>query len=70
MKVLLVHPSCLLYFGDLFAAGAPGLGTGLNGSFETIHGVVTLEGIGPPPLLLDSLDQHFPARDLVRQRPQ
>ena len=30
--------------------------------------MVTLEGMGPPPLLLDSLDQHFPARDLVRQR--
>ena len=35
---------------------------------ETIPGVVTLEGIGPPPLLLDSLDHHPPARDLVRQR--
>ncbi|HSX79612.1 MAG TPA: cobalamin B12-binding domain-containing protein, partial [Candidatus Saccharimonadia bacterium] len=39
-----------------------------DGAVETIPGVVTLEGIGPPPLLLDSLDQHFPARDLVRQR--
>ena len=39
-----------------------------DGAVETIPGVVTLDGIGPPPLLLDSLDQHFPARDLVRQR--
>ena len=37
-----------------------------DGAVETIPGVVTLEGTGPPPLLLDSLDQHFPARDLVR----
>jgi hopanoid C-3 methylase len=41
-----------------------------DGAIGTIPGVVTLEGIGPPPLLLDSLDQHFPARDLVRQRHQ
>ena len=39
-----------------------------DGAVETIPGVVTLEGTGPPPLLLDSLDHHFPARDLVRQR--
>src|SRR5205807_10661125 len=39
-----------------------------DGAMETIPGVVTLEGTGPPPLLLDSLDQHLPARDLVRQR--
>jgi magnesium-protoporphyrin IX monomethyl ester (oxidative) cyclase len=30
--------------------------------------VVTLHGIGPPPRLLDSLDQHLPARDLTRRR--
>src|SRR5207244_6904429 len=39
-----------------------------DGAVETIPGVVTLEGTGAPPLLLDSLDQHLPARDLVRQR--
>jgi hopanoid C-3 methylase HpnR len=39
-----------------------------DGAVEMIPGVVTLESAGPPPLLLDSLDQHFPARDLVRQR--
>src|SRR5439155_14520946 len=29
-----------------------------DGAVETVPGVVTLEGTGPPPLLLDSLDQH------------
>ena len=39
-----------------------------DGPIETLPGVVTLEGMGPPPLLLDSLDHHFPARDLMRKR--
>jgi magnesium-protoporphyrin IX monomethyl ester (oxidative) cyclase len=39
-----------------------------NGPVETIPGSVTLQGIGPAPLLLERLDQHFPARDLTRKR--
>jgi hopanoid C-3 methylase HpnR len=35
---------------------------------EALPGIVTPQGVGPSPLLLDSLDQHLPARDLVRQR--
>jgi hopanoid C-3 methylase HpnR len=33
-----------------------------------LPGVVTPEGPGRPPVLLDSLDQHLPARDLARRR--
>ncbi len=39
-----------------------------NGPVETIPGSVTLQGMGPSPLLLERLDQHFPARDLTRKR--
>src|SRR5262249_16962924 len=39
-----------------------------DGPVETIPGIVTLQGMGPPPLLLEGLDQHFPARDLTRKR--
>jgi hopanoid C-3 methylase HpnR len=39
-----------------------------DGPIETLPGVVTLAGAGPPPLLLDSLEHHFPARDLLRKR--
>ena len=39
-----------------------------DGQAETLPGVVTVQGMGPPPLLMDGLDQHFPARDLTRQR--
>lgn len=39
-----------------------------DGAVETLPGVVTAQGTGPPPLLMDSLDQHFPARDLTRKR--
>ena len=39
-----------------------------DGHLETLPGVVTPAGMGPPPVLLDSLDRHFPARDLVRKR--
>jgi hopanoid C-3 methylase HpnR len=35
---------------------------------ERFPGVVTLDGMGPPPALLDSLDQYLPARDLMRKR--
>lgn len=37
-------------------------------ALETLPGVVTLHGTGPPPLLLDSIDRHLPARDLTRKR--
>jgi magnesium-protoporphyrin IX monomethyl ester (oxidative) cyclase len=39
-----------------------------GGSLEALPGVVTLNGAGPPPALLDSLDTHLPARDLARHR--
>ncbi len=35
---------------------------------ETLPGVVTRHGSGPPPTLLHSLDEHLPARDLARRR--
>ncbi|HEY8367729.1 MAG TPA: hopanoid C-3 methylase HpnR [Thermodesulfobacteriota bacterium] len=35
---------------------------------ESLPGVVTRRGAGPPPVLLDSLDRHPPARDLTRRR--
>jgi hopanoid C-3 methylase HpnR len=39
-----------------------------DGGAAALPGVVTLDGAGPPPLLLDNLDGYFPARDLVRKR--
>ena len=39
-----------------------------DGSLEKLPGVVTREGAGPNPTLLDSLDDHMPARDLTRRR--
>jgi len=39
-----------------------------DGAVETLPGIVTVRGMGPPPLLLERLDQHFPARDLTRKR--
>ena len=39
-----------------------------HGPLEALPGVVTQAGMGPPPRLLDSLDQSLPARDLVRKR--
>ena len=35
---------------------------------EALPGIVTLQGMGPAPLLLERLDQHFPARELTRKR--
>ncbi len=35
---------------------------------ESLPGVVTPRGAGPPPVLLDSLDRYPPARDLTRHR--
>lgn len=39
-----------------------------DGAVGTVPGAVTLEGSGPPPRLLDDLDQHEPARDLLAKR--
>src|SRR5499425_2539593 len=44
---------------EAFAAGA-----GLQG----IPGVVTAEGLGPPPLLLPTPEKHMPARHLTSKR--
>jgi hopanoid C-3 methylase HpnR len=35
---------------------------------ETLPGVVTPHGMGPPPRFVDSIDHHRPARDLTRKR--
>jgi hopanoid C-3 methylase HpnR len=37
-------------------------------SLETLPGVVTSDGEGPPPVLIKSLDHLLPARDLVARR--
>ena len=39
-----------------------------DGGIEQLPGVVTMEGEGPAPLLLDSIDDCPPARDLTRRR--
>jgi magnesium-protoporphyrin IX monomethyl ester (oxidative) cyclase len=39
-----------------------------EGGLEQLPGVVTLDGAGPAPTLLDDLDRHPPARDLGRRR--
>jgi len=39
-----------------------------HGDLGALPGIVTPNGTGPPPLLLDSLDRHLPARDLARRR--
>jgi hypothetical protein len=39
-----------------------------NGGLETLPGVATLQGLGPQPMLLDSLDKYLLARDLARKR--
>lgn len=39
-----------------------------DGRLEALPGVVTLNGSGPPPTLLDSLNTHPPARSLTRKR--
>jgi len=41
---------------------APGRG------LETLPGVVTMDGMGPQPALLNHLDEHLPARELARKR--
>ncbi|MGE3539714.1 MAG: hopanoid C-3 methylase HpnR [Candidatus Tectimicrobiota bacterium] len=39
-----------------------------DGPLETLPGLVTQSGVGPPPVLIEHLDQYFPARDLTRKR--
>jgi magnesium-protoporphyrin IX monomethyl ester (oxidative) cyclase len=39
-----------------------------HGGLESLPGVVTREGEGPPPQLIDDLDAYQPARDLTRRR--
>ncbi len=39
-----------------------------DGGLETVPGAVTPEGTGPPPQMLESLDEHLPARDLGGRR--
>jgi magnesium-protoporphyrin IX monomethyl ester (oxidative) cyclase len=39
-----------------------------EGGVERLPGVVTRDGAGPTPTLLDDLDRHMPARDLGRRR--
>jgi hopanoid C-3 methylase HpnR len=39
-----------------------------DGGILKVPGAVTLDGVGPPPILLHNLDQHLPARDLARKR--
>jgi len=39
-----------------------------DGPVEALPGVVTLNGVGPPPQLLERLDRYRPARDLARKR--
>ena len=46
----------------------PLLAAARDGQLHRLPGVVTAEGSGPAPLLLDSLDDCPPARDLTRRR--
>jgi hopanoid C-3 methylase len=39
-----------------------------DGGLEALPGVVTLNGMGPRPVLVNSLEEHLPARDLARKR--
>ena len=48
---------------------APRLLEGIgDGALARLPGVVTPDGAGPTPTLLDDLDRHLPARDLGRRR--
>ena len=40
----------------------------VTGGLESLPGVVTCDGEGPPPQLIDDLDTYQPARDLTRRR--
>jgi magnesium-protoporphyrin IX monomethyl ester (oxidative) cyclase len=39
-----------------------------EGDLESLPGIVTANGVGPPPVLTPNLDDFRPARDLVRKR--
>jgi magnesium-protoporphyrin IX monomethyl ester (oxidative) cyclase len=39
-----------------------------DGQISKVPGVVTKDGAGPPPKLIEDLDKYFPARDLGRRR--
>ncbi|RMH23588.1 MAG: hopanoid C-3 methylase HpnR [Gemmatimonadetes bacterium] len=44
------------------------LAQGGRRDIHAVPGAVTLDGRGPPPTTLESLDDHMPARDLLRHR--
>jgi hopanoid C-3 methylase HpnR len=48
--------------------GTPLLLAALPGAVEQVPGVVTRNGRGPAPMMLDSLERFQPARDLLRRR--
>ncbi|MER7833659.1 hopanoid C-3 methylase HpnR [Streptomyces sp. NPDC095602] len=54
--------------GEGEPAVAPLLEAARDGGLGTVPGVVSAEGRGPAPKLLDSLDRPRPARDLMRKR--
>ncbi|MFQ5958649.1 MAG: cobalamin-dependent protein, partial [Alphaproteobacteria bacterium] len=39
-----------------------------RGAIDGVRGAVTGDGEGPPPRFVDNLDDHWPARDLLRHR--
>ena len=49
-------------------SATPELLDAFGGSLAKVPGVVTRNGQGPPPRLLEDLDQFSPARDLARRR--
>ncbi|QJD30998.1 hopanoid C-3 methylase HpnR [Methylococcus geothermalis] len=51
-------------------AGAPKLleAVARGGNIDEVPGVVSLQGEGPPPAFTESLDEHLPARDLLKHR--
>lgn len=54
--------------GEGEPAVAPLLEAVRDGAAHTVPGVVTREGRGPAPTMLDSIDAPLPARDLMRRR--
>ncbi|WP_267244771.1 hopanoid C-3 methylase HpnR [Streptomyces sp. PR69] len=54
--------------GEGEPAVAPLLAAARDGAAHTVPGVVSPDGRGPAPKLLDSLDRPRPARDLMRRR--
>jgi hopanoid C-3 methylase HpnR len=54
--------------GEGEPAVAPLLEAVRDGGVHTVPGVVSVDGRGPAPLLLESLDEPRPARDLMRKR--